>query len=115
MLKHLMFLKIDSLKLTSTNSNSKLKALELRKQSFIPQSSSQEAVKKVNAVLNPPIDLNKLPFPCDECVKSFATSFGLSVLKRIHNKNKNTFFRLFESGLTRCECIVFWLAFFKLE
>ena len=73
------------------HSNSKLKALELQKQSFIPQTSSQEAVEKVNAVLNPPIDVNQLPFSCDECDKSFATSFGLSDHKRVHNKNKNKY------------------------
>ena len=53
---------------------------------LIPQSPSQEAVDKINEVLNPPIQLNKLPFQCDECDKSFAKSFGLSVHKRIHNK-----------------------------
>jgi hypothetical protein len=79
---------IDSLKLTSSNSNSKLKALELQKQSFIQQISSQEAVEIVNAVLNPSIDVNKLPFSCDECEKSFATWFGLSVHKIVHNKNE---------------------------
>jgi len=42
-LKRLVESEIDSLKLTSSNSSSKLKALELQKQSFIPQTSSQEA------------------------------------------------------------------------
>ena len=77
---------IDSLKSTPNASVSKLTALELRKQSQIPQSSSQEAVEKVCAVSNPPINQNKLPFQCDECEKSFAKSVGLSVHKRIHNK-----------------------------
>ena len=65
-------------------------ALELRKQSLMPQPFSQEAVEKINAVLNPTVPLNQLTFQyaCDECERVFVTPFGLSVHKRVHNKNK---------------------------
>ena len=76
----------NTLKLTSITSVSKLTALELRKQSLIPQSSSQEAVDTINKVLNPPVTTNLLQFQCDECAKSFSTPFGLCVHKRSHNK-----------------------------
>lgn len=81
---------IDALNSNPSSSTSKLTALELRKQSLMPQPSSQEAVEKINAVLNPTVPLNQLTFQyaCDECERVFSTSFGLSVHKRVHNKKK---------------------------
>ena len=51
-------------KLTSTVSAPKMTALELRKQSLIPQPSSQEAVEAIYAVLNPPLSQNHAQYLC---------------------------------------------------
>ena len=53
--------KIDTIKLTSITSVSKLTALELRRQPLIPQLSSQEAVDIINKV-NPPVNTKNRRF-----------------------------------------------------
>ena len=64
--------------------------MELRKQSLVPQQSSQEAVEAINAVLNIPLPQNHAQniFTIQGCERSFNSQFGLSVHVRWHNKNE---------------------------
>ena len=62
--------------------------MELRKQSLVPQQSSQEAAEAINAVLNIPLPQNHAQniFTIQGCGRSFNSQFGLSV--HMHNKNE---------------------------
>ena len=64
--------------------------MELRKQSLVPQQSSQEEVEAINAVLNIPLPQNHAQniFTIQGFERSFNSQFGLSVHVRWHNKKR---------------------------